>query len=698
MIFSYNWLQDYIKEKLPRPKKLAKLLTKHFTEVEEVKKEGKDFILDIDVKPNRGSDCFSHIGLAREVAAITGHTLRIPDLVSKEDKNLKTKDFVGVEVKAKKACFRYTARLIADVEVKPSPRWLKERLEVCGLQAINNVVDVVNYAMLETGQPLHAFDFKKLESRKSKAEGRELKKLIVRFAEKGEKIITLDHQRFELNENILVIADERNPVAIAGIKGGKGPEIDKETKIVVLESANFEPITIRKASRELRLKTDASWRFEHGLDPNLTEMAINRAANLIQELAGGRIAQGLIDLYPQKIKPKRIKLKLDYVERLLGVKIARREMTAILKRLGFKITENKPLYLAVEVPTFRLDISIPEDLVEEVGRIYGYEKIPAVPPIGFLVPPERNLNFFWEELSKNILKEAGFTEVYNYSFINRQKAELLNYPQEKLIELENPISENQRYLSPSLVPNLLENVKENFKYFDEIKIFELGRIFQKLGTENRKLKIMEVRKLNGLIGRKRGTDEIFYELKGVVEILLEKIGINDFEWVRSQSISRKGLDSVCHPQKWGAVKINQRIVGFLGEVSPKILEVLKLKGRVVLFELDFEELQKLASEERQYRPICPYPSATRDLAVLVPSSVPAARVFGVINKTGGFLLKKTDLFDVYQGKEIPQGKKNLAFHLVYQAKDRTLEAKEIDKLHKRIIGALEKNPGWEVRK
>jgi phenylalanyl-tRNA synthetase beta chain len=212
------------------------------------------------------------------------------------------------------------------------------------------------------------------------------------------------------------------------------------------------------------------------------------------------------------------------------------------------------------------------------------------------------------------------------------------------------------------------------------------------------LKIAEERKLNGLIAQKKGTDEIFYELKGVVEVLLEKMRVDGFEWVRPQSISGRSIGSVCHPQKWVAIKINKRVVGFLGEVSKKILGVLKIKGRVVLFELDFEELQKLASEERQYEPICPYPSARRDLAVLVPSSIPAARVFDVINKTGGFLLKKTDLFDVYQGKEIPRGKKNLAFHLIYQAEDRTLEAKEIDELHERIIGALEKNPGWEVRK
>jgi len=290
MVFSYNWLQSFFKKKLPPPKELAVLLTVHFAEVEEIRKEGKDFALDIDVKPSRAGDCFSHLGIAREISAITGLIYRSSTSIIRENKNIKAKDFVRVEVKDKNACPRYTARVVTDVKVFPSPKWIRERLKVCGLRPINNIVDIANYGMLETGQPLHAFDGEKLAG----------KKIIVRFAKKREKIVTLDEEKYDLNEDILVIADEKKPVAIAGIKGGKLPEIDNKTKIVVLESANFNPKVIRKGSKTIDLKTDASWRFEHGIDPNLTEIGINRAAFLIQKIAKGKIAQGLIDFYPQK--------------------------------------------------------------------------------------------------------------------------------------------------------------------------------------------------------------------------------------------------------------------------------------------------------------------------------------------------------------------------------------------------------------
>ena len=416
MVFSYSWLQSFFKRKLPAPEKLAELLTLHFAEVEEVRKEGKDFALDIDVKPNRAGDCFSHSGIAREISAITGLIYGSSTSIIRENKNIKAKDFVRVEVEDKNACPRYTARVVTDVKVFPSPKWLQERLMVCGLRPINNIVDIANYAMLETGQPLHAFDGEKLEG----------KKIIVRFAKEREKIVTLDEEKYDLDEDILVIADEKKPVAIAGIKGGKIPEIDRKTKIVVLESANFNPRIIRQGSKKLDLKTDASLRFEHGIDPNLTEFAINLAAFLIQKIAhpqGGypKVTKGLIDFYPKKVLPKRIRLDLNYVEKLLGVKISQKEIKNILKRLGFNCNEAGPHCVEVLVPTLRLDISIPEDLIEEVGRIYGYQKIPSAFPMAALVPPERNLEIFWEDLTKNILKEAGFTEVYNYSFISPEQ-------------------------------------------------------------------------------------------------------------------------------------------------------------------------------------------------------------------------------------------------------------------------------------
>ena len=674
MIFSYNWLKDYIKGKLPQPKKLAELLTAHSFEVSEVKKVGSDWILDIGVLSNRAPDCFSHIGIAREISAITEKKYTGATRAIQEAKNFKTKDFVSVEVKDYEACPRYTARVVTDVKVGPSPKWIKERLKVCGLQPINNIVDIANYVMLETGQPLHAFDGEKLED----------KKIIVRFAKKNEQIITLDNQKFDLDPDILVIADAKNPIAIAGIKGGKESGINKETKIVVLESANFDPRIIRQGSKKLNLKTDASLRFEHGIDPNLTEIAINRAAYLIQEVAGGKITRGLIDFYPRKVLAKRIRLDLDYLESLLGVKIPPKEVRKILERLGFKIENWKLKILNVVVPTFRLDISLPEDLIEEIGRIYGYQKIPAIFPTASLIPPQRNFEIFWEDLVKNVLKEAGFIEVYNYSFFGEKEVKTFQYEKKNLVEIENPVSLEQKYLRASLIPNLLKNLQKNQKHFEEIRIFELGKIFQPQ---------TEKRMLSGLMA-----GEVFYQLKGVVDLLLNKLGISNNWYDEYRPSPEDSKLAIWHPQKCAEVKVDHQEIGFLGEISPSILDDFKIKRKVVVFDLDFEKLQKLASEETLYQPVSRYPAAIRDLAVLVPRGVKVAEVLNIINTAGGPLVRDVDLFDMYEGEELPFGKKNLAFHIIYQAEDRTLSSEEIEEIHQKIIKALEEDPEWQVRK
>ncbi len=701
MVFSYNWLQSFFKKKLPKSEKLAEVLTMHSFEVSELKGVGKDWILDIDVLPNRAGDCLSHLGIARECAILTNSKLQISDSKLIEDKNLKANNFISVEVEDKNACPRYTARVVTDAKVFPSPKWLQERLKVCGLRPINNIVDIANYVMLETGQPLHAFDGEKLEG----------ERIIVRFAKEREKIVTLDEEKYDLDNEVLVIADAEKPVAIAGIKGGKIPEIDRKTKIVVLEAANFNPRIIRQGSKKLDLKTDASLRFEHGIDPNLTEFAINLTAFLIQKIAGGKVTKGLIDFYPKKVLPKRIKLDLNYVRNLLGIEIPVAKIKNILEGLGFKILNTKYKiqdikYALVEVPTFRLDISLPEDLIEEVGRIAGFEKIPSVFPIAALVPPERNLEIFWEDLTKNILKEAGFTEVYNYSFISEKDAQIFGYPistRPNLVEVENPTSDEFKYLRPSLIPNLLKDVEKNAKYVSEIKIFELGKVFEAPKKEQRIL--------TGVI-----TGDAFYQAKGIVDLLLNKLGISNI-WFAEPSAhltphpAKRG--SACdeyrtaaetakiswwHPKKCAEIKIDGERIGFLGEIFPRILDEFKIKTKVVYFDIDFEKLQKLCSEETIYRPVSRYPAAVRDLAVLVSHETRVEEVLNKIETVGGKLVSDIDLFDIYEGEEIPGGKKNLAFHIIFQAEDRTLSSKEIEELQNKIIKALEENPEWEVRK
>jgi len=654
MVFSYNWLQSFFTRKLPKPDKLAELLTLHSFEVSEIKKVKSDYVLDIDVLPNRAGDCFSHIGVAREIAAVADLIFR-GQTSHKFARGLTSTDFVSVEVKNSAACPRYTARVITDVKVGPSPKWLEDRLEACGLNSINNIVDVANYVMLEIGQPLHAFDLEKLEG----------KKIIVRSAKEGEKITTLDNQVFNLNPKILVIADAAKPIAIAGIKGGKGPEIDEKTKTVVLEAANFNPAIIRKGSRELGLKTDASLRFEHGVDPNFTEFAINKAASLIQKVAQGNAAKDSVDFYTRKVYPQKIKLDLKYAESLLGVKIPEREIRSIFNRLGFKVIGARHP-LTVQVPTFRLDVSIPEDLVEEIGRIYGYDKIPSVFPMASLVPPQKNDSVFWQNQIRDILKEAGFTEVYNYSF---QK-------EENPVEVNNPTSQEFKYLRQNLITNLLKNIEKNKKNFSQISIFEIGKVFREK-TE----KIM-------VSGIAAGQD--FYQLKGVADLLFEKLGIAGVWYDDFQATPEDSPRSSWKTKRSAEIKVSNIEVGFLGE--------LKGEQKIVAFNLDFEKLKELAQEDQAYKPISKYPAAIRDLAVLVPTFTKVEEVLNVIETAGGVLAVDVDLFDIYEGEGAGDGKKNLAFHIVYQAQDRTLTSIEVYQIHQNIIKTLEENPTWQVRK
>jgi len=671
MIFSYNLLQSFFSRKLPKPDKLAELLTLHSFEVSEVKKFKSDHVLDIDVLPNRAGDCFSHVGIAREIAAITNYVpaghLPKGDKLPKNKEN-SAKDFISVDIRSQSYCPRYTARVIGNIKVGPSPKWLKDSLAACGLNSINNVVDVANYVMLETGQPLHVFDYEKLDS----------KKIIVRFAKEGEKITALDGQKFDLNPKILVIADGQKPVAIAGIKGGKEPEINEMTKTIVLESANFNPTIIRKGSRELNLKTDASVRFEHGIDVNLTESAINRAAYLIQKTALGKPFRDSVDFYPQKVYPKKIKLDLNYAESLLGAKIPEREIRNILMRLGFKVIGVRN-QLSVEIPTFRLDISIPEDLIEEIGRIYGYDKILPVFPTASLIPPKINNDMLWENQIKDILKEAGFTETYNYSF----QKELGS------VEVENPTSQEFKYLRPSLIPNLLKNIEKNIKSFNQIKIFEVGKIFYDK-TEKRML-----------AGVAAGQD--FYQIKGAMDLLFDKLGIvkvwyDDYQATpaafgepRPVLAGREDSPkSLWKEKKSAEIKVGNIEVGFLGE--------LKNELKIVAFDLDFEKLKTLAIEDQAYKTISKYPATIRDLAVLVPLTTKVEEVLNVIEAAGGSLVADVDLFDIYEGEGISDGQKNLAFHIIYQAQDRTLTSIEVYKIHQNIIKSLEENLTWQARK
>ena len=699
MIFSYNWLQSFFEKPLPKPEKLAELLTMRSFEVERVEKSSQDYILDIDILPNRGPDCFSHKGIAREIAVLTGMKIKDQKIKIKEKNKLKTKNFVAIEIKDRNNCLRYTLRVIDNIKVTSSPKWVQDRLTACGLKPINNIVDITNYIMIETGQPLHALDFDKLDS--PIQNNSKIKKIIVRKAKKGERIITLDNKKIDLDNEILIVADSKEPLAIAGIKGGRKAEIDKNTKTIVLESANFDSKIIRATSKKIGIKTDASWRFEHKIDLNLCESAINQVADLIQKTAGGDIASGLVDFYPKPSMSKIVKLNLDYVKQLLGIEIPKKEIINILEKLGFRIKshslkftkkKNKNLkseILNIEIPTLRIDISIPEDLIEEIGRIYGYEEIPAVFPVVSLIPPKKNFQIFWKNMAKDALKEIGFTETYNYSFINKKEVQTFKYNINQVVEIENPISNEFEYLRPSLIPGLLKNVKENLKHHKEIYIFELGKIFLGDNTEKRML--------SGLIARKQGKDG-FAELKGTIDSLLSKLGIAGVWYDEFQQTPEQSKLRIWNSVKCAEIKVNGKEIGFLGEISANVSKDLDIKGKIILFDLDFDKIIDLCSEESEYEVIARHPLAVRDIALLLPKNTKVMEVLNKIESVSSPLVKDVDLFDIYEGQELPEGKKNFAFHIIYQAKDRTLTSDEIDKIQEKIIQVLEQDPSWEVRK
>jgi phenylalanyl-tRNA synthetase beta chain len=617
---------------------------------------------------------------------LTDSRLHLPSLEEKGDITLKS-DLPALEIKDKKDCSRYSLKLFLDVEIKDSPLWMRKRLIACGLQPINNIVDTTNYLMLETGQPMHAFDLDDIG-----------KKIIVRRAKKGEKITTLGGQKYKLDPNILLITDTQGGVGIAGIKGGERGMITKKTKNIAVEMANFNPSLIRKASKKLKLRTDASWRFENGISPELIDFAEKRLAYLIKKTAGGKTVKRLTELYPEKQGIRKIKLNLDYLRNLLGHNFKEKEISKILKDLGCLISQgNKKGDFIVSVPKRRLDLVIQEDLIEEVGRIFGYQNIPANLPRTVLIPPERNNDLFWEKKTKHLFKEKGFSEVYNYSFISEEDRSVFGWSPAKLIEIANPVSSFNKYLRPSLIPGLLKNARDNLKNFKEVRIFELGKIFNKVRGKKVDPRKMEKVMLSGFITGSNMKDEGFYKLKGVLETFFNSLGIAEVWYDDYKATPEESKKSFWHPGKTAEIKIAGEEVGFLGQINLRLGDELAIRERVFLFEIDFSKLSKNASEEQAYQAISFHPAAVRDLALLVPQETKVVEVLNTINRAGGKIIKDVDLFDIYGGDEISQGKKSLAFHIIYQSPERTLSSKEIKEVQKKIVRALEENLEWEVR-
>ncbi|MBE3586705.1 MAG: phenylalanine--tRNA ligase subunit beta [Thermoanaerobacter sp.] len=648
-----------------------------------------DVIFDLDLTPNRG-DCLSMIGVAREVAALLGQPLRLPRMEVREIPGSSLEGRVRVDILEPGLCRRYVARLFTGVKVGPSPLWMQERLRAAGLRPISNIVDITNYVMLELGQPLHAFDYDRLK------DGH----IIVRRAQPGETIVTLDGSRRQLEPEMLVIADPGGAVAVAGVMGGLETEVTENTTTVLLESAHFHPTSIRRTSRVLGLRSEASTRFEKGIDLEGCLAAASRAASLLVEIGAGEVVAGAVDNYPSPAAKKTIILRPERVEYILGAEIPREETANLLTRLGFKV-QDAGRDLLVNVPSYRVDINLEIDLIEEVARIYGYDRIPASLPYGVTTRGARTGEQALVKRLKEVLVECGLTEVITYSFVSPAVFDRFKVPADsrlrRALSLQNPLSVEQSIMRTMLLPGLLEVLARNFhRRVTSGAIFEVGRVFlpregEALPEERPVLAAAAMGQ--GAAGWNRPPLPLdFYYLKGVLETLAARLGLPGLH------LERERENPAFHPGRTARVVVDGKTVGVLGELHPDVLEEYELDTRVCAFELDLASLLALTGGPPRYQPLPRLPGVRRDLALVVSREVPAADVLRVIRRAGGNLLRSVELFDVYEGEQVKEGCRSLAFSLLFQAGDRTLTDAEVTARIEAISGALVEELGAELRK
>jgi len=684
MKFSYNWLKDLLKFK-ESPEKLADILTMHFAETT-VKYCGKRAILDVELLSNQVAEASGHLGLAREIGAILEKKFIYPKINLKE-KNLTAKNLLKIEIKSSN-CNCYLARILQGVKIKESPKWLKDALADCGVRSINNIVDAANYVMLETGQPLHTFDFDKISSKSATVDKKEI---IVRQAKKNEKITTLEDEVYDLSEDIMVIADNKNLLALAGIKGGKESGIDKNTINIILESANFNGVNVRFTSKKLGLRTDASWRFEHNLPLDLTDYAVDRLAQLIQEVAGGDILKDKVGKGVSKKGKTLIPIKWENWEKFLGWPIKKKEIIHYLSLLGFSLQQKKD-YLLAALPCFRNDIKIKEDVMGEVARLYGIDKIHSVIPQEILAIPVQNEFFEFRKQTKDWLKGYNLEEVYNYSFISEEDKNVLpNVWQQKLIEIQNPTSALTKYLRPTLLVNSLKNINYNFRFVNKIRFFEIGKYYFK-----NKESLKEHFVLSGVLAQKEKSNNssaLFYETKGIIEDLFNRFGVD------KDNYSFKSLESNEYSlllEQGTAIYKDKDLIGVIGIPKEYLLKKYDCEENVIFWEIKLLPLLEIVKEEREFQSLPKYPAIIRDISFIISQNILIDEILNIIQEASPFNLEDVDLFDVYVGENLSSGTKSLSFHLTFRSEDYTLKNEEVDKEMQKIYKVL-KNIGGEIR-
>ncbi|MGM0509062.1 MAG: phenylalanine--tRNA ligase subunit beta [Fusobacteriota bacterium] len=649
---------------------------------EELKKylDIDDVVFELEITPNR-PDCLSHLGIARELSAYYGRELILPDTAINEDSE-STADNLDVEIKNKDLSKRYATRIIKDIEIKESPKWLKSKLQAMGLKSINNVVDVTNYVLMETGHPMHAFDYSKIDG----------KKITVRNAMENEKIETLDGELRELNKDTLVISDEKKALAMAGIMGGANSEVTDDTKDIVLEVAHFNPENIRQSSKDYKLSTDASYRFERGIDIADTEFVINRAAKLIQEVAGGRILKGILEEKLEEGTKSKVTVNLDKINKFIGKEIEAQKIYEILNGLNMEVIKKEDNNIEVIAPTYRLDIERKADIYEEITRMYGFENIEPIMPKEDIKSGKISKDLYNTRRVKKELRNLGLQEVINYSFISEDSIKILKKDEKKMketVSVKNPISEEMALMRPTLEYSLLTNIKDNFNNnIEDLKIFEVGKVYFK-EEEKLKIGISLAGSQNRHIWESKPKQYDFYKLKGYLEELFESVGLSNYKLKVSS-------DKTYHPGRVADIFVGHDCIGTFGEIHPDVLDNMKIKNRVYLAQIDMEKLLRYSSSKINYEEIIKYPAVDRDLAVVLEEDKMVGDLVEDIENIDN-IVESVELFDIYAGENIKDGYKNVALNIKFRSKKGTLKEKKIKEVMDKILKKISDDYNGELR-
>jgi len=660
-----------------------------------------DVVYDLEITPNR-PDLNSMIGIAREISAITGNPLKLPEIsLSSPPSAPAAADLVNVRIDDAELCPRYTARVITGVKIGPSPDWLRGALEKIGIRSISNVVDVTNYVMMEVGQPLHAFDYHLL----TKTAGAKTPVIVVRRAGENEKFVTLDAQERTLNSQNLLIADETKAVALAGVMGGQNTEINDRTVDVLIESAYFKPQNIRATSKKLELRTESSYRFERGGDVGICDWASRRAAQLILETAGGTLAQGVVDAFPAPSKPKQITLRHHKVKEILGIDLAPAEVESFLGALEVLPTSRKPQPVGAEnlppapvtysVPTFRVDLKREIDLIEEIARLYGVDKIPSTSPRGAIGSNAYDSVHDQFSDARRILTGLGLYEAQGQTLISDTAAKLA--ATESLAALANPLSSDMNVLRPSLLPGLLDSLRHNLsRKVQDLALFELGRVFSREATgqfcEERRIAIAITgqRQLLFWSGGDREARFDSYDLKGLVEEFLESFGLRGISFNRRAESTSLLLESA-------AIQLGKLPIGQMGQLLPPLARQYDLRDPVFLAELNLGELIARRNPGKNFKTLPAFPSMRRDVAMVVPEEVTHESVLQVVKQAKPSNLESVELFDVFRGKNIPAGQKSMAYAFTYRSPERTLTDTETNTANDKVVAQLKEKLKAVVR-